>query len=100
MQWVNRALDRVHAEAATGPGRASMGTPDWKATRWALRTAENKLTDDKRALVQPDRRHQSPHRPDLDTQGTNCATSTASTIHPTAPANICAAGSPSLSAAA
>ena len=45
-----------------------MGTPDWKATRWALRTAENKLTDDKRALVQPDRRHQSPHRPDLDTR--------------------------------
>ena len=28
-----------------------MSTPDWKATRWALRTGENKLTDDKRALV-------------------------------------------------
>ena len=51
MQWVNRALDRVYAEAATGPGRAAMSTPDWKATRWALRTGENKLTDDKRALV-------------------------------------------------
>ena len=51
MQWVNRALDRVYAEAATGPGRAAMSTPDWKATRWALRTEENKLTDHKRALV-------------------------------------------------
>ena len=51
MQWVNRALDRVYAEAATGPGRALMTTPEWKATRWALRTGEDKLTDDKRALV-------------------------------------------------
>jgi len=51
MQWVNRALDRVYAEAATGPGRAAMSTPDWKATRWALRTGDNKLSDDKRALV-------------------------------------------------
>ena len=51
MQWVNRALDRVYAEAATGPGRAAMSTPDWKATRWALRTGENKLTENKRALV-------------------------------------------------
>jgi transposase len=51
MQWVNRALDRVYAQAATGPGRAAMTTPQWKAARWALRTGENKLTDDKRALV-------------------------------------------------
>jgi len=51
MQWVNRALDRVYAESVTGPGRASMSTADWKATRWALRTGENKLTDNKRALV-------------------------------------------------
>ena len=51
MQWVNRALDRVYAQAATGPGRAAMSTPDWKATRWALRTGENKLSADKRALV-------------------------------------------------
>jgi len=28
MQWVNRALDRVYAEAATGPGRAAMSTPN------------------------------------------------------------------------
>ena len=39
------------AEAATGPGRATMSTAHWNATRWALRTGENKLTDDKRALV-------------------------------------------------
>ena len=51
MQWVNRTLDRVYAQAATGPGRASMSTPDWKATRWALRTGENNLTEDQRALV-------------------------------------------------
>jgi transposase len=46
MQWVNRALDRVYAEAATVPGRAAMTTPQWKAARWALRTGKNKLTDD------------------------------------------------------
>lgn len=48
MQWVNRALDRVFAESIRLPGHA---TADWKAARWALRTGENKLTDDKRALV-------------------------------------------------
>ena len=31
------------------PGRDEH--PDWKATRWALRTGENKLSADKRALV-------------------------------------------------
>ena len=41
--------------------------------RWALRTGENKLSDDKRALDQPDRSHQPPHRTGLDTQRTNCA---------------------------
>jgi transposase len=48
MQWVNRALDRVFAESIRLPGHA---TADWKAARWALRTGENKLTNDKRALV-------------------------------------------------
>lgn len=48
MQWVNRALDRVFAESIRLPGHA---TADWKAARWALRTGENKLNDDKRALV-------------------------------------------------
>jgi transposase len=51
MQWVNRALDAVYAEGATGPGRAAMSPAQWRSTRWALRTGENKLTDDKRALV-------------------------------------------------
>jgi transposase len=51
MQWVNRALDRVYSEAATGPGRGAMTSAQWRTTRWALRTGENKLTDDKRALV-------------------------------------------------
>lgn len=51
MQWVNRALDRVYSEAITGPGREIMTTAQWRAGRWALRTGENKLTDDKRALV-------------------------------------------------
>ncbi|ULN39627.1 ISL3 family transposase [Mycolicibacterium crocinum] len=48
MQWIQRALDRVFAESVRLPGYA---TADWKAARWALRTGENKLTDDKRALV-------------------------------------------------
>jgi transposase len=51
MQWANRALDRVYSEAATGPGRTAMTSAQWRSTRWALRTGENKLTDDKRALV-------------------------------------------------
>jgi transposase len=51
MQWTNRALDRVYAESATGPGRALMTSRQWRSARWALRTGENKLTDDKRALV-------------------------------------------------
>jgi transposase len=51
MQWVNRALDAVYSQAATGPGRAAMTPAQWRTTRWALRTGENKLTDDKRALV-------------------------------------------------
>lgn len=48
MQWIQRALDRVFAESIRLPGHASA---EWKAARWALRTAENKLTDDKRALL-------------------------------------------------
>lgn len=48
MQWVNRALDSVYAESARLPGYA---TADWKAARWALRTGENRLTDNQRALV-------------------------------------------------
>src|ERR1700739_2374502 len=51
MKCVHRPRDRVSAEPPAGPGRAAMSTPDWKATRWALRTGENKLTDEKRALV-------------------------------------------------
>lgn len=51
MQWVNRALDAVYSEGATGPGRAAMTPAQWRSTRWALRTGENKLTGDKRALV-------------------------------------------------
>jgi transposase len=51
MQWVNRALDAVYSEAATGRGQPTMTAAQWRSTRWALRTGENKLTDDKRALV-------------------------------------------------
>ena len=51
MQWVNRALDAVYSEGATGPGQATMTPAQWRTTRWALRTGENKLTDDKRALI-------------------------------------------------
>ena len=48
MQWIQRALDRVFAESIRLPGHA---TADWKAARWALRTGEDKLNDDKRTLV-------------------------------------------------
>ena len=52
MQWANRALDRVYAEAATGRSRlATITSAQWRAARWALRTGENNLTDDKRALI-------------------------------------------------
>lgn len=51
MQWVNRALDRVYSESITGPGQAALTSSQWRAGRWALRTSENKLSDDKRALL-------------------------------------------------
>lgn len=51
MRWVNRALDAVFAAAASGPNKVPMTSAQWRTTRWALRTGENKLTDDKRALV-------------------------------------------------
>lgn len=51
MQWVNRALDRVFADAASGPDKVAMTSAQWRSTRWALRTGENKLNDDKRKLV-------------------------------------------------
>lgn len=51
MQWVQRALDRVFADAAAGPAKVAMSSAQWRKTRWALRTGENKLNDDKRALV-------------------------------------------------
>src|SRR5882757_11170507 len=51
MQWINRALDRVFSEAAAGPAKVHMSSAQWRTTRWALRTGENKLTDDKRDLV-------------------------------------------------
>ena len=98
MQWVNRALDRVYSESITGPGRAAMSPAQWRAGRWALRTGENKLSDDKRALInQIARINRRIGR--AWTLKTNCATSTASPIHPVAPANICAAGSPPQNAA-
>lgn len=51
MQWANRALDRVYSESITGPGQAILTPAQWRAGRWALRTGENKLTDDKRTLL-------------------------------------------------
>ena len=51
MRWIQRALDRVFAQAAAGPDKVAMSSAQWRNTRWALRTGENKLTADKRALV-------------------------------------------------
>lgn len=51
LQWVNRALDRVFSEAAAGPDKVELSSAQWRTTRWALRTGENNLTEDKRRLV-------------------------------------------------
>lgn len=51
MQWINRALDRVFADAASGPAKVQMTSAQWRSTRWALRTGEDKLTDTHRDLV-------------------------------------------------
>ena len=51
MRWINRALDAVFSEAAAGPDKVHMSSAQWRTTRWALRTGENKLTDNKRELV-------------------------------------------------
>lgn len=51
MRWIQRALDRVFADAAAGPDKVAMSSTQWRKTRWALRTGENKLSDDKRELV-------------------------------------------------
>ena len=71
MRWVNRALD-PRLLRAPPPDRTKSGH-DLRAvalTRWALRTGENKLTDDKRELVNQHRPHQPPHRPRVDAQRT------------------------------
>jgi transposase len=99
MQWVNRALDRVYAESATGPGRATMSTADWKAGRWALRTGENKLTDKKRDLVNHIAR--TNHRIGRAwTSKNNSVTSTDSTTNPVPHVNYSRPGSPPPHAAA
>ncbi len=51
MRWINRALDAVFSEAAAGPDKVHMSSAQWRTTRWALRTGENRLTDTKRELV-------------------------------------------------
>jgi Transposase len=99
MQWVNRALDRVYAEAATGPGRAAMSTPDWKATRWALPTREtNSATTNAPWSTRSPAPTVASAGPGPSTN--SCAMSIAPTIHPAAPASICAVGSPRPNAAA
>ncbi len=99
MRWVNRALDAVYSEAITGPGRASMTPAQWRTGRWVLRTGENKLSEDRRALInQIARTHR--HIGRAWTLKNNSATSTVSITHPTWPASCCGAGSPRRNAAA
>jgi hypothetical protein len=50
-RWSNRALDAVYAQAGSGPDKITMTSAQWRTTRWALRSRENKLSDDKRRLV-------------------------------------------------
>ena len=51
MRWANRALDAVYSEAITRRGRAAMTPAQWRTGRWALRTGENRLSDDQRVLI-------------------------------------------------
>ena len=99
MRWVNRALDAVYSEATTGPGRASMTPAQWRTGRWALRTGENKLTDDKRALVNQIARANR-HIGRAWTLKEQLRDIYRIQHPPGAPANICAAGSPPPNAAA
>lgn len=52
MQWVNRALDRVFADASSANRRAiDLSSSDWRKARTALRTGAERLTDKRRSLV-------------------------------------------------
>nr|WP_143048848.1 transposase [Rhodococcus jostii] len=52
MQWVNRALDRVFADASSANRRRiELSSGSWRKVRIALRTGAERLTDQRRALV-------------------------------------------------
>lgn len=52
MQWVNRALDRVFADASSANRRRiELSSGSWRKVRIALRTGAERLTDQRRALL-------------------------------------------------
>lgn len=51
IQWANRALDRVFADAIAQRHRGSFTSGEWRRARTALRTGENKLSAQRRRLV-------------------------------------------------
>lgn len=56
IQWANRALDATYASATSGRGSPVMTARQWKRARWALRTGKERLTADRRKLINTLRR--------------------------------------------
>jgi transposase len=56
IQWANRALDSAYASATSGRGSPVMTARQWKRARWALRTGKERLTDERRKLINTLRR--------------------------------------------
>lgn len=56
IQWANRALDSTYASATSGNGRPVMTARQWRRARWALRVGAERLTDDRRKLINTLRR--------------------------------------------
>jgi transposase len=56
IQWANRALDSTYASATSGRGSPVMTARQWKRARWALRVGQERLTADRRKLINTLRR--------------------------------------------
>jgi transposase len=51
IQWANRALDSTYASATSGRGSPVMTARQWRRARWALRAGKERLTPDRRKLI-------------------------------------------------
>ena len=56
IQWANRALDATYASATSGRGSPVMTARQWRRVRWALRVGKERLTADRRKLINTLRR--------------------------------------------